>query len=270
MANKNIRAEEVKATLELRGVVHAFNSQTTSVTLKDGRLLVEASQTVFGPFRIYKLNLNIAQDAPANTYVLDGKPDNTIQVSYFPPNGDIFNFYKDESGSFVLTQAAALDSIHGTFACVSKSQNDQITERANITGGEVSIDGSLTLALSQGTLSGTFDNGAGQGQFTATQNITTRQVGSYLQVEAVNDTSTTRLYLLIPTQHLGGTELPITDKEDGQSALAILLHDKSYQGTTGKVIFHYNPDAQTLSGTFEFSAPEEKFSFSEGKFDITG
>jgi hypothetical protein len=276
MLNTNEKTlEQLKTDINLSNINHPFVSQITTARLKNNTILINASQNAFSPFRIYTIEIKIINGSSPGTYPLDGQKENTVGLTYVPPNTNVLNFYRDSGGEFTLNGTASEHHVNGTFRCTAKSVNTDITDEATLTEGVVSFSTSRNQK-SSGFLQGTVI--PGEHLFYSTT-VTMSFVEPddhphFLEVIAVDDVhGDRRLYLHIPKSKLGQTLLPITDNEDGRSALATLLFTGVHRGTRGSVIYNYDEHLQKLTGDLTFEVvdqDQETIEFKSAKFEIIG
>jgi len=272
--NTTTRAGQVRVKITQSGATHQFVSQITRATVKDNYMVIYASQNAFSPFRIYSLDVKVALGATPGTYTLDGQAGNIVGLIYLPPDTNFLNYYQDISGEFRLKENASLQQVEGSFDCTVKSVGSG-GEEAELTEGEVTFSQSLdtdTKGYLRGTVDPdgyTFDSTILSMQFVEPKNHP-----HFLEVLAVTDKhGDKRVYLHIPKSKLGETSLPITNNENGESAIATLLFAGVHRATEGTVTYTYDADSQRLSGQLSFKAlvpGQPTVQFENGKFDIAG
>ncbi|PMX21614.1 MULTISPECIES: DUF6252 family protein [unclassified Pseudomonas] len=271
----NTLAGQVSANIELGGSIHPFVSTYTSATLKDHHVVIKASQAVFSPFRIYTVELKIANGAEPGTYPLDGKPGNTVGLAYDPPTTVQLDSYRDIEGEFTLTETASEQQIDGTFYCTAKSLNPEIRDLATFTEGKVSFRSETSHRQSTGYLRGTLN--LPTPDFSSSRPHMSFTEPGFLQVVANDDNddknAPRHLWLHIPTSKLGEKTLPISPSEDGDTAVVTLIAKVFYRATSGTVNFTYDEHLKKLTGTLNFSVSgpgHDDVVFSDGSFEITG
>ncbi|WP_122763974.1 hypothetical protein [Pseudomonas sivasensis] len=276
---QNARVKEIEFHIKLGEIDHTIVI-SPSITLKNGKLLINGSRLVLGggpAGGLHTFEARITDGLSPGNYSLDNGSNNLVDLVYIAPKTNILNSFHSESGSFYLNTTATIERIDATFNCVAKNVNPLITEEAYLSLGKIAFHQPLEVTTT-GELTGTIE--PGNSSFTpktfSMQFVEAPDHPGFLTLDAA--VGNQRLFVHIPKAKLGdGTTqtLPINKDESGKSALSTLLYGDVYHAESGEITFNYNEHTQTLTGDIIFQATgtnaiPTKITFSSKAFKVTG